>query len=89
MSHRHHASVKLSHWAAVARPVVPRVAGGAGVRYRIAGPALAVSGCAWAATLVLLGNQVGPQVLTHAGWAPVVVVVLVVAVLAVRARQAA
>ena len=74
------------HWAAVARPIMPRVAGGAGVPYRIAGPALAASGAAWAATLVLLGNRVGPQVVTHAGWAPIVAVVLVVAVLVVRAR---
>jgi membrane protein DedA with SNARE-associated domain len=77
------------HWAAVARPIMPRVAGGAGVPYRIAGPALAASGSAWAATLVLLGNRVGPHVLTHVGWAPVAVVALVVAVLVVRARQVA
>jgi membrane-associated protein len=77
------------HWAAAARPIMPRVAGGAGVPYRIAGPALTISGTAWAATLVLLGNRVGPHVLTHAGWAPVVVVVLLIGALALRARRSA
>jgi membrane-associated protein len=75
------------HWAAAARPIMPRVAGGAGVPYRIAGPALVVSGSAWATTLVLLGNGVGPHVLTHAGWAPVVVVVLLIGALTLQARR--
>jgi membrane-associated protein len=81
------ALLACGHWAAAARPLMPRVAGGAGVRYRIAGPALVASGSAWAATLVLLGNRVGPHVLTHAGWAPVVLVVLLVAALTLRARR--
>jgi membrane-associated protein len=80
------ALLACGHWAAAARPIMPRVAGGAGVPYRIAGPVLVASGSAWATTLVLLGNRVGPHVLTHAGWAPVVVVVLLVGALALRAR---
>jgi membrane-associated protein len=83
------ALLACGHWAAAARAIMPRVAGGAGVPYRIAGPALAVSGSAWAMTLVLLGNRVGPHVLTHAAWVPVVVVVLLIGTLAVRARRAA
>ena len=83
------ALLACGHWAAAARVIMPRVAGGAGVPYRIAGPALAVSGSAWAMTLVLLGNRVGPHVLTHAAWVPVVVVVLLIGTLAVRARRAA
>jgi membrane-associated protein len=77
------------HWAAAARPIMPRVAGGAGVPYRLAGPVLTVSGAAWAATLVVLGNRVGPTVLTHAGWAPIVLVVLIIATLVARTRRAA
>jgi membrane-associated protein len=72
------------HWAAAARPMLPRVAGGAGVGYRVAGPALIASGTAWAATLVLLGHALGPLVLTHAGWAPVVLVVALVGYLVRR-----
>jgi membrane-associated protein len=78
-----------AHWAAAARPIMPRVAGGAGVPYRIVGPAVTVSGSAWAATLVVLGNRVGQHVLTHAGWAPVVVVVLLIGALTLRARRSA
>jgi membrane-associated protein len=77
------------HWAAAARPIMPRVAGGAGVPYRIAGPVLVVSGSVWATTLVLLGNRVGPHVVTHAGWAPIVVVVLLVGALTLRGRRGA
>jgi membrane-associated protein len=75
------------HWAATARPVMPRVAGAAGVPYRIAGPALVVSGSGWAATLVLLGNRVGPHVLTHVGWIPMAVVALLIGALALKARR--
>jgi membrane-associated protein len=75
------------HWAAAARPVMPRVAGGAGVPYRVVGPTVAVSGMAWAATLVLLGNRIGAHVLAHAGWLPVVVVGLLIVALAVRGRR--
>jgi membrane-associated protein len=74
------------HWAAAARPVLPRTAGAAGVPYRVAGPALIVSGSAWAATLVLLGNRVGALVLTSAVWVPIVLVALLVAALVVRSR---
>lgn len=74
------------HWAAAARPVLPRTAGAAGVPYRIAGPALIVSGSAWAATLVLLGNRVGALVLTSAVWAPIVLVAVLVAALVIRSR---
>lgn len=75
------------HWAAAARPVMPRVAGAAGVPYRIAGPALVVSGSAWAATIVLLGNRIGALVLTSAAWAPVAPVALLVVVLVLHSRR--
>ena len=74
------------HWAAAARPVMPRVAGNAGVPYRIAGPVLAVSGASWATTLVLLGNAFGPAVLDHAGWIPLVALGLLVGALLLRSR---
>ena len=74
------------HWAAAARPVLPRVAGAAGVPYRTVGPALVVSGSGWATTLVLLGNRVGAFVVTTAAWVPVLLVVLVVAALVLRSR---
>jgi membrane-associated protein len=77
------------HWAAAARMIMPRVAGAAGVPYRIVGPAVTVSGAAWATTIVLLGNRVGPHVLTHAGWVPIVVVVLLIGALTLRARRSA
>lgn len=82
------ALLATGHWAAAARPVVPRMAGAAGVPYRLAGPVLVVSGAAWAATLVMLGRSIGPVVLTHAGWLPVAVVVVLVAGLAIRAGGA-
>lgn len=75
------------HWAAAARPVVPRVAGAAGVPYRIAGPALVGSGTAWAATIVLLGNRVGALVLSSAAWVPAVLVALLVLVLVLHSRR--
>jgi membrane-associated protein len=80
------ALLACGHWAAAARPLVPRVAGGAGVPYRIAGPPLMLSGTAWAATLVLLGNQVGPPVLTHVGAVPLVVVALLIGALTLHSR---
>jgi membrane-associated protein len=80
------ALLACGHWAAAARPLVPRVAGGAGVPYRIAGPPLILSGTAWAATLVLLGNQVGPHVLTQVGAVPLVVVALLVGALTLHSR---
>jgi membrane-associated protein len=72
------------HWAAAARPIVPRLAGRAGMPYAVAGPVLAVSGAAWAATLVLLGDQVGAHVLDVAGVAPVAALAVLVGALLVR-----
>ena len=74
------------HWAAAARPVLPRVAGAAGVPYRTVGPALVVSGSGWATTLVLLGNRVGAFVVTTAAWVPVLLVLLVITALVLRSR---
>lgn len=81
------ALVACGHWAAAARPLMPRIAGGAGVPYRVAGPPLLLSGTAWAATLVLLGNQVGPHALTHVGGVPVVVVALLIGALTLQFRH--
>lgn len=81
------ALLACGHWAAAARPLTPRIAGGAGVPYRIAGPAMVLSGTAWAATFVLLGNRVGAHVLTHGTWVPVVLVVLLIGVLTLRSRR--
>ncbi|NMH82383.1 hypothetical protein HF577_35510 [Pseudonocardia xinjiangensis] len=75
------------HWAAAARPLMPRIAGGAGVPYRIAGPAMVASGTAWAATFVLLGNSVGAHVLTHGTWAPIALVVLLIGGLMLQSRR--
>jgi membrane-associated protein len=74
------------HWAAAARPVLPRVAGAAGVPYRIVGPVLVLTGSGWATTLVLLGNRVGALVVTTAAWVPIVLVALLVAALVLRSR---
>ena len=74
------------HWAAAARPVLPRVAGATGVPYRLAGPVLIVSGSAWAATLVLLGNRVGALVLSSAAWVPPALVALLIVVLVIRSH---
>lgn len=83
------ALVCCGHWASAARPLLPRIAGGAGVPYRIVGPALLLSGTAWAATLVLLGNQIGEHVLALAGWAPIVLVVVLIGALTLLARRSA
>jgi membrane-associated protein len=74
------------HWAAAARPVLPRVAGAAGVPYRIVGPVLIVSGSGWAAALVLLGNRVGAFVVTTAAWVPILLLAVLVTALVVRSR---
>jgi membrane-associated protein len=74
------------HWAAAARPVLPRVAGAAGVPYRTVGPALVVSGSGWATTLVLLGNRVGSLVVTTAAWVPLLLVALLITALVLRSR---
>ena len=50
----------------------------------LAGPVLAVSGAAWATTLVLLGDQVGAHMLEVAGVAPIGVLALLVTALAAR-----
>jgi membrane-associated protein len=80
------ALLACGHWAAAARPVLPRVAGAAGVPYRTVGPVLVLSGSAWAATLVLLGNRVGALVVTTAAWVPILLVALLVAALVLRSR---
>jgi membrane-associated protein len=74
----------VAHWAAVTRTLTPRVAGGAGVPLRLAGPVVAVSAAAWATTVVLTARALGEQVATDAGWVPAVVVGALAAVLAVR-----
>jgi membrane-associated protein len=80
------ALLACGHWAAAARPLLPRVAGGAGVPYRIAGAPLMLTGTAWATTLVLLGNQVGPHVLTQVGAVPLGVVALLIGALVLHSR---
>ncbi len=75
------------HWAAAARPIVPRVAGRSGIPYAVAGPVLAVSGAAWATTLLLLGDQLGAHVLDVAGVAPLVALAVLVAALLGRSRR--
>jgi membrane-associated protein len=80
------ALLACGHWAAAARPLMPQVAGGAGVPYRIAGPPLVLTGTAWATTLVLLGNQVGPHVLTQVGAVPLMVVALLIGALVLHSR---
>jgi membrane-associated protein len=72
------------HWAAVTRTLTPRVAGGAGVPLRLAGPVLAVSSAAWTTTVVLLARALGERVATGASWVPAVVVVVLVVVFAIR-----
>ncbi|MEJ3653754.1 hypothetical protein WEH80_12290 [Actinomycetes bacterium KLBMP 9759] len=79
--------VAIGHWAAAARPIMPRVAGAAGVPYRLVGPILVVSGTAWAAAIVLLGNRLGPAVVTHAAWVPIVLVALVIGALVLHQRR--
>jgi membrane-associated protein len=76
-----------AHWVAVTRTLTPRVAGGAGVPLRLAGPAIAVSATAWATTLVLLARALGQQVADDAGWVPAVVLAVVVVVLVVQAER--
>ena len=78
-----------AHWVAVARTLVPRVAGGAGVPLRLAGPVLVVSGTAWATTVVLLSRALGERVATDAGWVPAVVLAVLLAALAGRSALAA
>jgi membrane-associated protein len=80
--------IACGHWAAAARPLLPRLAGAAGVPYRTVGPVLMVSGSGWAATLVLLGNRVGALVVTTAAWVPILVVALLVAALLLRSHAA-
>jgi membrane-associated protein len=63
----------VAHWAAVTRTLVPRVAGGAGVPFRLAAPVIAASGTAWVTTVVLLARAIGRRVADDASWAPAVV----------------
>lgn len=77
----------VAHWAAGTRTLTPRVAGGAGVPFRLVAPVIAVSGSAWAATVVLLARALGQQVADDASWAPAVVLgVLGVSLLVRHAR---
>ena len=75
------------HWVAVTRTLVPRVAGGAHVPLRLAGPTLAVSGAAWASTVVLLSRALGERVARDAGWVPAVVLAVLLVVLVVRSAR--
>jgi membrane-associated protein len=72
----------MGHWASAARSVLPWIAGRSGVPYRVAGPALAVSGAAWAATLVIAGDRLRSEGLSPAGVAPVLVLLAVLGGLA-------
>jgi len=74
----------VAHWVAVTRTLVPRVAGGAGIPLRVAGPVIVLSGTAWATTVVLLARALGQRVADDAGWAPAVVLAVLAVVLAVR-----
>ena len=83
------AVLAVAHWIAVSRTLAPRVAGGAGVPLRLVGPVVAVSGAAWATTVVLLARVLGERAATGAGWVPAVgagVVVVVVLARSLRAR---
>jgi membrane-associated protein len=82
------AVLAAGHWASAARTLTPRVAGAAGVPLRVAGPAVAVSGTAWAGTLVVLGREVGPRVASTAQWVPLAVLPLLVGVLLLRGWSA-
>jgi membrane protein DedA with SNARE-associated domain len=81
------AVLAAGHWASAARALLPRFAGRAGVPYRIAGPTLATSGTAWATTLVLLGNRVGPDIAGRAGWVVLAAVAGALATAAWRHRR--
>ena len=76
-----------AHWVATARTLTPRVAGGAGVPLRLAGPVIAVSGTLWAGTVVLLTQAVGERVIDDASWAPAVVLAVLLVLLVVRAER--
>ncbi|WP_183513703.1 DedA family protein [Modestobacter versicolor] len=82
------AVLAVAHWAAVTRTLVPRVAGGAGVPFALAAPVIAVSGTAWATTVVLLARALGEQVADDASWAPAVVLGVVGVALVVRQWRA-
>jgi membrane-associated protein len=81
--------VGTAHWAAVTRTLVPRVAGGAGVPFRVVAPVIAVSGTAWATTVVLLARALGQRVADDASWAPAVVLGVVGVALVLRHWRAA
>jgi membrane-associated protein len=81
------AVLAMGHWASAARSVLPWIAGRSGVPYRVAGPALAVSGTAWATTLVIVGDRLRSQVLSPAGVAPVLVLLAVLGGLAWFSRS--
>jgi membrane-associated protein len=73
-----------SHWVAGTRTLTPRVAGGAGVPLRLAGPVIVVSATAWASTVVLLARAVGIRVVGDVGRASAVVLAVLVVVAGVR-----
>ena len=78
----------VAHWAAVTRTLTPRVAGGAGVPFRLVAPVIALSGTVWATTVVLLARALGRQVADDASWAPAVVLGVLGLALLVRHWQA-
>jgi membrane protein DedA with SNARE-associated domain len=73
-----------SHWVAGTRTLTPRVAGGAGVPLRLAGPAIVVSATAWASTVVLLSRAVGIRVAGDVGRGSVVVLAVLLVLAGVR-----
>jgi membrane-associated protein len=82
------ALLAAGHWASAARTLTPRAAGAAGVPLRVAGPTLAVSGTAWATTVVVLGRELGPRVVASAQWAPVAVLAVVAGAVLIKALLA-
>ena len=81
------AVLAAGHWASAARAILPRIAGQSGVPYRLAVPALTLSGTAWATTLLLVGREAGPYVVTRAGWVLLVLVLVLAGVVAARSRR--
>ena len=72
------------HWVSGVRTVLPRLAAASGVPARVAVPALALSGTAWASTVVVLSRELGVRVATHAQWVAAAVLLLAVVGLVVR-----
>ena len=72
------------HWVSGVRTVLPRLAAASGVPPRVAVPALALSGTAWASTVVVLSRELGVRVATHAQWVAAAVLLLVLVGLVAR-----